>query len=122
MPFHRIPAVYMRGGTSKALMVRAADLPADRGDWDAIFLAAMGVPDPNGRQLDGMGGGLSSLNKVCVVAPASRADADVDYTFVQLGVDEALVDYGGNCGNMSSAIGPFAIEEGLIPTPADGET
>lgn len=122
MPLHRIPAVYMRGGTSKALMFRIQDLPADRAEWDAIFLAAMGVPDPNGRQLDGMGGGLSSLNKVCVVGPASRPDADVDYTFVQLGVDEALVDYGGNCGNMSSAIGPFAIEEGLIPAPADGET
>lgn len=122
MPLHRIPAVYMRGGTSKALMFRIQDLPADRAEWDAIFLAAMGVPDPNGRQLDGMGGGLSSLNKVCVVGPASRPDADVDYTFVQLGVDEALVDYGGNCGNMSSAIGPFAIEEGLIPAPVDGET
>ncbi|MCW1430825.1 2-methylaconitate cis-trans isomerase PrpF family protein [Novosphingobium sp. JCM 18896] len=121
MPLHRIPAVFMRGGTSKALMFRIQDLPADRAEWDAVFLAAMGVPDPNGRQLDGMGGGLSSLNKVCVVGPASRPDADVDYTFVQLGVDEALVDYGGNCGNMSSAIGPFAIEEGLIPAPADGE-
>jgi 2-methylaconitate cis-trans-isomerase PrpF len=111
----------MRGGTSKALMFRAADLPADRAQWDAIFLAAMGVPDPYGRQLDGMGGGLSSLNKVCVVGPPSRPDADVDYTFVQLGVDAPLVDYGGNCGNMSSAIGPFAIEEGLVPAPKDGE-
>jgi 2-methylaconitate cis-trans-isomerase PrpF len=121
MPLHRIPAVFMRGGTSKALMFRAQDLPAGRAEWDAIFLAAMGVPDPNGRQLDGMGGGLSSLNKVCVVGPPSRPDADVDYTFVQLGVDEPLVDYGGNCGNMSSAIGPFAIEEGIFPAPADGE-
>jgi 2-methylaconitate cis-trans-isomerase PrpF len=121
MPLHRIPAVFMRGGTSKALVFRIADLPADRAMWDAIFLAAMGVPDPNGRQLDGMGGGLSSLNKVCVVGPPSRADADVDYTFVQLGIDEPLVDYGGNCGNMSSAIGPFAIEEGLVPAPVDGE-
>jgi 2-methylaconitate cis-trans-isomerase PrpF len=118
---HRIPAVYMRGGTSKALMFRAEDLPADRAEWDAIFLAAMGAPDPNGRNLDGMGGGLSSLNKVCVVGPASRPDADVDYTFVQLTPDTATVDYGGNCGNMSSAIGPYAIEEGLIPPPADGE-
>jgi hypothetical protein len=121
MRLRRIPAVFMRGGTSKALMFRAQDLPASRADWDAIFLAAMGVPDPNGRQLDGMGGGLSSLNKVCVVGPSSRSDADVDYTFVQLGVDEPLVDYGGNCGNMSSAIGPFAIEEGIVPAPADGE-
>lgn len=114
---HRIPAVFMRGGTSKALVFKDADLPADRAARDAIFLAAMGVPDPHGRQLDGMGGGLSSLNKVCVVAPPSRTDADVDYTFVQLGVNDAVPDYGGNCGNMSSAIGPFAIEEGLVPCP-----
>ncbi len=117
----RLPAVYMRGGTSRAVMFHARDLPADRAAWNAIFLAAMGVPDPNGRQLDGMGGGLSSLNKVCVIGPPSRSDADVDYTFVQLGVDQPLVDYGGNCGNMSAAIGPFAIEEGLVPCPSDGE-
>lgn len=121
MPLHRIPAIFMRGGTSKALVFRASDLPADRAERDAIFLAAMGVPDPYGRQLDGMGGGLSSLNKVCVVGPPSRADADVDYTFVQLGVDAPLVDYGGNCGNMSSAIGPFAVEEGLVPRPTGCE-
>jgi 2-methylaconitate cis-trans-isomerase PrpF len=121
MPLRRIPAVYMRGGTSRALMFRAADLPADRAERDTIFLAAMGVPDPDGRNLDGMGGGLSSLNKVCIVGPPSRDDADVDYTFVQLTPDTATVDYGGNCGNMSSAIGPFAIEEGLIPGPGDGE-
>jgi 2-methylaconitate cis-trans-isomerase PrpF len=111
----------MRGGTSKALVFRAADLPAGRAERDAIFLAAMGVPDSNGRQLDGMGGGLSSLNKVCVVGPPSRADADVDYTFVQLGIDAPLADYGGNCGNMSSAIGPFAVEEGFVPKPSGGE-
>lgn len=121
MKLHRIPAIFIRGGTSKALVFRAADLPESREARDAIFLAAMGVPDPNGRNLDGMAGGLSSLNKVCIVGPASRADADVDYTFVQLGVDEPLVDYGGNCGNMSAAIGPFAIEEGLLPAPDDGE-
>ncbi|MFT4025516.1 MAG: PrpF domain-containing protein [Novosphingobium sp.] len=122
MKLHRIRAVFMRGGTSKALMFREEDLPAERAQRDAIFLAAMGVPDPNGRNLDGMGGGLSSLNKVCVVGPPSRADADVDYTFIQLTPDTRTVDYGGNCGNMSSAIGPFAIEEGLIPSPPDGET
>src|ERR1700741_2850233 len=111
MGWRRIPAVFMRGGTSKALVFKVEDLPADRAEWDAVFLAAMGVPDLNGRNLDGMAGGLSSLNKVCVVGPASRADADVDYTFVQLGVDEPLVDYGGQLGKMSSAIGPFAVEE-----------
>ena len=121
MKLHRIRAVFMRGGTSKALVFRAQDLPAERAAWDAVFLAAMGVPDPHGRNLDGMAGGLSSLNKVCVVGPPSHPDADVDYTFVQVGVDEPLVDYGGNCGNMSSAIGPFAVEEGLVPCPADGE-
>ncbi len=121
MPLNRIPCVYMRGGTSKALVFKAADLPVDRAAWDAIFLAAMGVPDPGGRNLDGMGVGLSSLNKVCVVGPPSRSDADVDYTFAQCAVQEARVEYGGNCGNMSAAIGPFAVEEGLIARPADGE-
>jgi 2-methylaconitate cis-trans-isomerase PrpF len=121
MPLHRIPCAYYRGGTSKALMFRAADLPADRKAWDAIFLGAMGVPDPAGRNLDGMGGGLSSLNKVCVVGPPSRSDADVDYTFAQCAVKEAKVEYGGNCGNMSAAVGPFAVEEGLVASPADGE-
>jgi 2-methylaconitate cis-trans-isomerase PrpF len=121
MPLSRIPCVYYRGGTSKALMFRAADLPAQRAEWDAIFLAAMGVPDPAGRNLDGMGGGLSSLNKVCVIGPPSRADADVDYTFAQCAVKEAKVEYGGNCGNMSAAVGPFAVEEGLVACPVEGE-
>src|SRR5581483_7260482 len=121
MPQQRLRAVFMRGGTSKAGMLRAADLPADRALWDAIFLQIMGSPDASGRQLDGMGGGISSLSKVCVIGPPSRPDADVDYTFAQVGVREALVDYGGNCGNMSSAVGPFAIEEGIVAAPADGE-
>lgn len=121
MRIHRLPAVFMRGGTSKAVIFREEDLPADLPTRNAIFLAAMGVPDPYHRQLDGMGGGLSSLNKVCVVGPPTRPDADVDYTFAQLTVDQEIVDYGGNCGNMSSAIGPFAIEEGLVQTPPDGE-
>ena len=81
----------MRGGTSKALMFRAADLPDDRDQQDRIFVAALGSPDPNGRQLDGMGGGLSSLSKICVVGPSSRAGADVDYTFGQVAVSSAAV-------------------------------
>lgn len=117
----RLPAVFMRGGTSKAVMFRSQDLPADRAAWDRIFLGVMGSPDPNGRQLDGMGGGVSSLSKICVVGPPSRPDADVDYTFAQVSVREAAVDYSGNCGNMSSAIGPFAVEEGLVDAPHDGE-
>lgn len=121
MPNTRLRAVFMRGGTSKALMLRAEDLPADRSNWDVIFLQAMGSPDPNGRQLDGMGGGISSVSKVCIIGPPSRPDADVDYTFAQIGVRESVVDYSGNCGNMSSAVGPFAVEEGLVPRPPDGE-
>lgn len=116
----RIRAVFMRGGTSKALMFRREDLPADRDHWAPIFLTAMGSPDPNGRQLDGMGGGISSLSKVCVIGPPTRSDADVDYTFAQIGIGDTAVDYAGNCGNMSSAIGPFVVEEGLVPKPADG--
>ncbi len=110
----KIPAVFMRGGTSNAVVFNAKDLPRDRAQWDAIFLAAIGSPDPYGRQLDGMGGGVSSLSKVCVVGPPSRDDADIDYTFAQVQVKEARVDYGANCGNMSSAMGPFAVDEGLV--------
>jgi 2-methylaconitate isomerase len=110
----RLRAVFMRGGTSKAVMFRAADLPAERELWAPIFLGVIGSPDPNGRQLDGMGGGISSLSKICVIGPPTRAGADVDYTFAQVSVKDAAVDYSGNCGNMSSAAGPFAVDERLI--------
>ncbi len=110
----KIPAVFMRGGTSNAVVFNQNDLPSDRALWDEIFLAAIGSPDPNGRQLDGMGGGVSSLSKVCVIGPPTRPDADIDYTFAQVQVKEAKVDYGANCGNMSSAMGPFAVDEGLV--------
>jgi 2-methylaconitate cis-trans-isomerase PrpF len=110
----KIPAVFMRGGTSNAVVFHQRDLPAERARWDEIFLAAIGSPDPYGRQLDGMGGGVSSLSKVCVVGPATRPDADIDYTFAQVQVKEARVDYGANCGNMSAAMGPFAVDEGLL--------
>jgi 2-methylaconitate isomerase len=111
-------AVFMRGGTSRAIMFRQEDLPRDRAKWDRIFLAAIGSPDPNGRQLDGMGGGISSLSKVCVIGPPTRPDADVDYTFAQISIRDASVDYSGNCGNMSAAVGPFAVDEGVVM--ADG--
>ncbi|HSW18181.1 MAG TPA: PrpF domain-containing protein [Ramlibacter sp.] len=116
----RYRAAFIRGGTSKALVFHASDLPADRQQWDAIFLRAMGSPDAYGRQLNGMGGGVSSLSKVCVVGPPSVAGADVDYIFAQVQVQQAAVDYSGNCGNMSSAIGPFAVDEGLVQV-ADGQ-
>jgi 2-methylaconitate isomerase len=114
-----LPAVFMRGGTSKAVIFHQRDLP-DRAEWDNLFLAAMGSPDPYGRQLNGMGGGISSLSKVCIIAPSSRKDADVDYTFAQVQIREARVEYRANCGNMSSAIGPFSVDEGLVH--AAGET
>ena len=114
-----IPAVFMRGGTSKAIMFHARDLPPERARWDPIFLAALGSPDPHGRQLDGMGGGVSSLSKACIIAPSACDDADVDYTFAQVQVREAQVDYKGNCGNMLSAVGPFAIDERLVPATGD---
>lgn len=109
-----IPVAYYRGGTSRALIFHEKDLPASRAEWAPIFLGTMGSPDPNGRQLDGMGGGISSLSKICVVAPSKRAGAQVDFTFIQVGVKNNAIDYAGNCGNMTSAIGPFAIDSGLI--------
>jgi len=115
----KIPAVFMRGGTSKAIVFHERDLPRDRRAWDEIFLAAIGAPDPYGRQLDGMGGGISSLSKVCIIGAPTRPDADIDYTFAQVAVKEAKVDYGGNCGNMSAAMGPFAVDEGLVKTSGD---
>ncbi|MBM9593859.1 2-methylaconitate cis-trans isomerase PrpF family protein [Roseitranquillus sediminis] len=121
MGYIRIPCTFMRGGTSKALVFRSTDLPADQAEWPAIFRAAMGSPDPNGRQLNGMGGGISSLSKVCVVGPSSRDDADLDYSFFQIGVENDLVDTSGNCGNMSSAMGPFAVDEGIAPRPEGNE-
>jgi hypothetical protein len=110
----RFPAVFMRGGTSRALFFRRDDLPDDRALWDRIFQAALGGPDPYGRQLDGLGGGYSSTSKVAVIGPPSRPDVDVDYTFAQVDVTTQRVDYRGNCGNISSAVGPYAIDEGLV--------
>jgi 2-methylaconitate cis-trans-isomerase PrpF len=114
MPQACFKAVYMRGGTSRALIFNAHDLPPEQHKRDAIFLAALGSPDPNRRQLDGMGGAISSLSKIAVVGPSSRDDADVDYTFGQVAIHAPLVQYGGNCGNISSAIGPYAVDEGLV--------
>jgi 2-methylaconitate cis-trans-isomerase PrpF len=111
----RIPAVYMRGGTSRCLVFHDKDLPHPGPARDRILLGALGSPDPYGRQLNGMGGGISSLSKACIIGPATHADAQVDYTFAQVEVKTPVVDYKGNCGNCSSAVGPFAIDEGLVP-------
>ena len=114
MQQRKIPAVFMRGGTSKALMFHRRDLPSDTSLWPELFVAALGANDPYGRQLDGMGGGISSLSKVCVVSPSERPGADIDYSFFQLNPTTDLVDLSASCGNMSAAVGPFAVDEGLV--------
>lgn len=108
-----IPCTVMRGGTSKGLYFQAHDLPADRAARDAVLLAAMGSPDA--RQIDGMGGAHPLTSKVAVIGPSSRDDADVDYLFLQVVVDKAEVSDSQNCGNILAGIGPFAIENGLVP-------
>ena len=121
MTQRRIPAVYMRGGTSRCLVFHERDLPGPGAARDRVLLAALGSPDPYGRQLDGLGGGISSLSKAMIIGPTSHPGADVDYTFAQVLVSKAEVDYSGNCGNCSSAVGPFAIEEHLVHVH-EGET
>ncbi|SEF45435.1 MULTISPECIES: PrpF domain-containing protein [unclassified Methylobacterium] len=112
-----LPAVFMRGGTSKALMLHRRDVPGDLAAWEPAFLSAMDSPDPFGRQLNGMGGGVSSVSKICVVERSARPDADIDYTFVQVVVRDGRIDLSGNCGNMLAAVGPFAVDEGLVDVP-----
>ena len=110
-------AVFARGGTSNGICVLSRNLPpADK--WHSILPAAMGSPDPHMRQLNGLGGGISSTSKVCVISPSLRSDADVDYTFVQVGIADGRLDLAGNCGNMSSVIGPVAFDEGLVGSDA----
>jgi 2-methylaconitate cis-trans-isomerase PrpF len=110
----RIPAVLMRGGTSKGLFFHANHLPADPRVRDAVLLTAYGSPDPNRRQIDGVGGGVSTTSKVAIISPSASPDYDVVYNFGQVSIDRPLVDFRNNCGNISSAVGPFAIDEGLI--------
>lgn len=114
-----IPCVAMRGGTSKGLYFHGRHLPDDAATRDRVLLAAMGSPDP--RQIDGMGGAHPLTSKVAVIGPASRDDADVDYLFLQVVVDEPSVRDTQNCGNILAGVGPFAIEQGLVPA-VDGET
>jgi 4-oxalomesaconate tautomerase len=114
-----IPCTVMRGGTSKGLYFLLRDLPADTATRDRVLLAAMGSPDP--RQIDGMGGAHPLASKVAIVGPSSHPDADVDYLFLQVMVNEARVDTSQNCGNLLAGIGPFAIEQGLVEA-LDGVT
>lgn len=128
-PQLRIPATYIRGGTSKGVFFRLADLPARAqvpGPYrDALLLRIIGSPDPYGKQIDGMGGATSSTSKTVILAPASVKDHDVDYLFGQVSIDRAAIDWSGNCGNLSAAVGGFAIRAGLIPKdriPKEGIT
>ena len=115
----RIPATYMRGGTSKGVFFRLQDLPEPCQQpgpaRDQLLLRVIGSPDPYGKQIDGMGGATSSTSKTVIVAPPTKPGHDVDYLFGQVSIDGAFVDWSGNCGNLSAAVGPFTIASGLMP-------
>lgn len=117
-PQVKIPATYMRGGTSKGVFFRLTDLPAScqvpGKSRDALLLRVIGSPDPYEKQIDGMGGATSSTSKTVIVSKSTQAGHDVDYLFGQVSIDKAFVDWSGNCGNLSAAVGPFAIANGLI--------
>ncbi|WP_374349260.1 2-methylaconitate cis-trans isomerase PrpF [Thermomonas sp.] len=126
-PQLKLPATYMRGGTSKGVFFRRDDLPeaaqVPGPARDALLLRVIGSPDPYGKHTDGMGGATSSTSKCVIIAPASVPDHDVDYLYGQVSIDTAFVDWSGNCGNLSTAVGPFAIANGFIPgerIPQDG--
>lgn len=109
---HAIPCAIIRGGTSKGIFIKRNQLPADPAERDRIILKIFGSPDV--RQIDGLGGADTLTSKLAIIGPSTRPDADVDYTFGQVSITEPFVDYGGNCGNISSAVGPFAIDEGMV--------
>ncbi|MDG3412657.1 2-methylaconitate cis-trans isomerase PrpF [Vibrio parahaemolyticus] len=115
----KVPATYMRGGTSKGVFFNLEDLPPEAqvaGEArDKLLLRVIGSPDPYAKQIDGMGGATSSTSKTVIVSRSSRDDHDVDYLFGQVSIDKPFVDWSGNCGNLSAAVGPFAIHAGLIP-------
>jgi probable AcnD-accessory protein PrpF len=126
-PQIKIPATYMRGGTSKGVFFRLQDLPAvaqtPGAARDALLLRVIGSPDPYAKQIDGMGGASSSTSKSVIVSKSSKPNHDVDYLFGQVSIDKAFVDWSGNCGNLSAAVGPFAISNGLVDAsrvPRDG--
>jgi probable AcnD-accessory protein PrpF len=126
-PQIKIPATYMRGGTSKGVFFHLQDLPQSAQTpgpaRDKLLLRVIGSPDPYGKQIDGMGGATSSTSKTVILSKSTKADHDVDYLFGQVSIDQAFVDWSGNCGNLSAAVGPFAISHGLIDAsrvPRDG--
>ncbi len=127
VPQIRIPASYLRGGTSKGVFFRLQDLPPScqqpGAARDRLLLRVIGSPDPYGKQIDGLGGATSSTSKTVILSPSARPGHDVDYLFGQVAIDRAFVDWSGNCGNLSAAVGPFAIANGLLApehVPHDG--
>jgi 2-methylaconitate cis-trans-isomerase PrpF len=110
--FHALRLSILRGGTSRAVFLLENDLPPDRASIEPILLDVFGSPDV--RQINGLGGATSQTSKAAIIGPPTRPDADVDYTFAQVSVTQPLVDWGGNCGNISSAVGPFAVNSGLV--------
>ncbi|MBI3284010.1 MAG: 2-methylaconitate cis-trans isomerase PrpF [Burkholderiales bacterium] len=118
LPQIKIPATYMRGGTSKGVFFRLQDLPAAAqvpgAARDALLLRVIGSPDPYGKQIDGMGGATSSTSKTVILSQSTQPEHDVDYLFGQVAIDKAFVDWSGNCGNLSAAVGSFAISAGLV--------
>lgn len=113
----RLPVTIMRGGTSKGVYILETDLPTEKADWEEILLRMMGSPDQ--KQIDGLGGSKSVTSKVAIIKKSSHPEADVDYTFAQVSVDKPIVSYKGNCGNISSGVGPFSIEKGLVEITGD---
>ena len=117
-PQIRIPATYMRGGTSKGVFFNSTDLPEAAqvagAARDALLLRVIGSPDPYGKQTDGMGGATSSTSKTVILSRSSQPDHDVDYLFGQVSIDKPFVDWSGNCGNLTAAVGSFAIMSGLV--------
>lgn len=118
VPQIKVPATYIRGGTSKGVFFRLQDLPDTAqvagAARDALLLRVIGSPDPYGKQTDGMGGATSSTSKTVILSKSEKADHDVDYLFGQVSIDKAFVDWSGNCGNLSAAVGSFAISAGLV--------
>ena len=115
-----VRATYMRGGSSKGVFFETTDVPADPALRDALLMRVIGSPDPYGKQTDGMGAATSSTSKVVLVSRSARADCDVDYLFGQVDIEQPRIDWTGNCGNLTTAVGPFAIARGLVDAPADG--
>src|SRR5690606_5409811 len=117
-PQLRIPATYMRGGTSKGVFFRLEDLPeaarVPGAARDALLMRVIGSPDPYGKHTDGMGGATSSTSKCVIISKSTRPDHDVDYLYGQVSIDTPFVDWSGNCGNLSAAVGPFAVANGFI--------